>query len=89
LTVDGEPSKGAAACCKAKWEYRHATIRFAVETVEAMDERELDECVVHELMHCLLNELREEDFDLKHEERVTTDLTCAVFFVLDSLVPEA
>ncbi len=65
-----------AADCHAIWEYERATIRFAEEYVETCDDSMLENHVVHELMHVMLNELRREH-KMPNEERTATRLTRA------------
>ena len=52
-----------------------------------MSNEELERTVVHELVHALVNELREGGID--HEERVVTTLTKAVLWVRDLTRDEA
>lgn len=69
------------------WKRLDATIRVNAYAVEEMDDATLEECVVHELCHVLVSEMRvpywadapaaimQAQFD--HEERVVTMLTKA------------
>lgn len=75
LLVDGALNPDAAATASTRWEYRTATIQFNLEKTAQLSYRELEEVYIHEAMHLLLNELREEDHDLKHEEHAATTLT--------------
>lgn len=62
-----------AAECVAVWEYQRATIRFAEPLP---DDVVLENHVVHELMHVVLNELRDVPKH-KNEERTAVMLTRA------------
>lgn len=53
----------------AAWETLQATIMVYLPVAKALKRSELEISIVHELMHILLNEMREFE-DLKHEERV-------------------
>ncbi len=64
--ADAEPS----------WEYSTAIIRFFLEPLSGVTSKELEETVVHELVHCVVNEMR--DKNIKHEERVVSILTKAL-----------
>lgn len=66
----------AAATCSALWEYETATIRFNEDDVAQSDDEELEDTIVHELQHCMLNELRREH-KMGNEERTATMLTRA------------
>lgn len=74
-----EVTARACGCCSVSWEYTDAAIHFNLERVHELDydDEDIEELVVHELMHCLLNEMREwQDVDsenrIAHEERVAT-----------------
>jgi len=58
--------------CDADWRYMRATIRFNVPACSTLSDRLLEEKVVHELLHCVVNEMRETE--IKHEERVVSHL---------------
>jgi len=67
----------------ANWMYKTATIYINVPALKGRTERFLEEVIVHELMHALVNEMREED--VHHEERVVTSLTEAIFWTADDI----
>lgn len=71
-----------AATAYALWQYLDGSIYFNVNELADYEARELEDVVIHELAHLLLNEMREDGID--HEERVTTMLTSA-FRRLDNL----
>ena len=72
--IEGDDGSFALMTCTARWEYRKATITVALSECPALPDDELEQIVVHELMHIFLSEMREKDEDLKHEERVATML---------------
>lgn len=55
------------------WEYMQATIVFHLGNAAKQSDDDLKEAVIHELLHVVVNEMREAD--IKHEERVVTILT--------------
>jgi len=65
-----EDSTTAVAFCHTNWTYMTATIRVNSNHLEEESEERLPYIAVHELMHCMLNEMREEG--IHHEERVAT-----------------
>lgn len=70
LSDDG--SHSTAATCDASWKYFTATIDFSLEQMEDLSEDEIEKIVIHELLHIVVNEMREDGID--HEERVTSHL---------------
>lgn len=66
----------AQAECDARWQYMHAVIRFNVPELVQADDGEIEHVVVHELMHVLVNEMREDG--IAHEERVCEMLARAM-----------
>lgn len=79
----------AAARVWADWRYMSANISVCVPVVATMDDDDLERAIVHELCHALVNEMRESDPDIKHEERVVTTLTSAFMWVRDVTLSEA
>ena len=78
ISPDGRVSHDAAATCHALWPYRRATITFNTQHIQHMDDDELEHTVIHEAMHILLNEMRDDsEENLDHEERVATTLAHA------------
>lgn len=65
----------------ADWRYGTATIDVNVPALKDMSDEEIERVAVHELIHILVNEMREGD--IKHEERVVTALTKAIFWIAD------
>jgi hypothetical protein len=71
---DGEASRGEVVImtCSVMWEYLKATITVNTPELGDLDDDSLEEIVVHELCHIVVNEMREEENRPKHEERVVT-----------------
>ena len=65
------------AMVETHWEYQSAYITVYLSQVAYRSDEELEHDLVHELCHVLVNEMREEDLDDKHEERVATSLASA------------
>lgn len=73
--------------CRVDWEYLYATIDLYLSNLVGKSDKEIEELVVHELCHILVNEMREfapekmegEELKkaMKHEERVVSCLTNA------------
>jgi hypothetical protein len=63
---------GAAASCSAHWPYQSASITFSAPDVHEQPEK-VEEWMVHELVHCLLEEMQHEGDE--HIEHVTTAFT--------------
>lgn len=74
-----------AALTDVSWEYAHGSIVWNLPVLHHMSEEQLELCVVHELMHVLVNEMRADGRSqqtahvngLPHEERVCTMLARA------------
>jgi hypothetical protein len=62
-----------------EWKYMDATIGINVPAFKDLSDDEIERAVVHELLHVLVNEMREKE--VHHEERVVTTLTKAFFWV--------
>jgi hypothetical protein len=76
----GAPQEGVRMglmFCYADWQYRLGTIGVNMEVVDLISEELLEQHIVHELCHLLLNEMQRYDYDPMHEERVATDLAKA------------
>jgi hypothetical protein len=76
---DGGGQRIIAAHVTADWRYAEACISVNLPAWVEMSEDQIERAVVHELMHVLVNEMREGE--MHHEERVVTQLTKAVFWV--------
>lgn len=66
----------------AQWEYSRASIYFNMREIEEMNNEEIEDAIIHELCHILVNEMREGG--IKHEERVVTGLQRAFMWTRDS-----
>lgn len=75
----GGKDSTVAARCYADWRYMEATIDVNLPAWKGRTDDEMERMAVHELMHILVNEMREGA--IEHEERVVTTLTKAVFWV--------
>ena len=75
--VDGKGDVRAdrRASTEADWPYMLATIRWDLSG--ALVDGELERTVVHELVHCVLNEVQEPEDQWNHTERVTKMLETA------------
>lgn len=69
----GDDGTCTAATCDAQWKYFEAFLNFSFEEMRGLEEEEIEKIVIHEMMHIVVNELREEGID--HEERVVSHLT--------------
>lgn len=75
--------------CAAKWQYLTATITVFMPDISDCSDAELEGHLVHELCHCLVNELREAREDwLDHEERVVTGITNAILWTRNHALQE-
>jgi len=63
----------------ADWKYMTANIYVNLPSIITMHKYTVERIIVHELVHVLVNEMREND--INHEERVVTSLTKAVFWI--------
>jgi hypothetical protein len=68
--------------CRAyvKWMYSEASLHVNLPSFKGFSKRYIERVIVHELMHVLVNEMREGE--LHHEERVVTQLTKAIFWTV-------
>lgn len=71
----GEASGMALASTHVRWEYRDANIAWNLELVAKQSDESLEEAVIHEGAHILLNEMRERS--VKHEEHAATSIALA------------
>lgn len=80
---EGENGYETVMRCFADWRYGTAQVYVNVLKAKTLDKQELEMCVVHELMHVFLNEMREGE--IKHEERVATTLAKAFLWCRDGV----
>lgn len=57
-----------------QWEYLDVTIAVNVPAIARLSEEEIEETIVHELCHIIVNEMSSECVERKHEERVVTNM---------------
>ena len=75
------------ARCSVQWQYMKARIDWDVPAIADIEkDSDLDEIVVHELCHILVNEMREEG--IKHEERVVTSIENAIMWSTNATAAE-
>jgi hypothetical protein len=77
---DGNITLGRAY---VNWQYGSATVYFNVPGFEGLNDEDIEMAVVHELVHILVNEMREEE--MHHEERVVTGLTKAFIWTKEGV----
>jgi len=70
----------------ADWKYMTANIYLNIPPMLSMSSDQVQRIIVHELLHVLVNEMREDGID--HEERVVTSLTKAVFWIKADITNE-
>jgi len=73
------------AYCENEWQYYIAHIDFSHVMMKDMTEEEISRIVLHELLHTVINEMRnwEKEDGGDHEERVVSHLT----MIIDRLGP--
>lgn len=77
--VDRGNGSYRAGLCEVEWEYLTAHITIYPKAIRHLDDRGIEKVMLHELVHVLINEMREEGPD--HEERVATQLQKAFSWV--------
>ena len=85
---DEIPHPEAIADTRCRWRYLTAHIRISLSVVldHEYDDDQIEYIVVHELCHCLVNEMRPTEWDqndLDHEERVVTHLAQAFLWTFN------
>lgn len=68
------------------WQYNRAVLTVYLRALRHLSDEELERWLVHELVHILVAEMREygtRKDAWKHEERVVSRLTAALFWVRD------
>jgi len=75
LFASAESDGIVIAKVSADWKYGSATLSINLPAFEGRTEDDIERIVVHELVHILVNEMREGE--IHHEERVVTGLTKA------------
>jgi predicted SprT family Zn-dependent metalloprotease len=64
-----------------EWKYQTATITLYPKTMRHLTPEEIENTVIHEIMHVFLNEMRAWSIDTDHEERCATQLQKAFSWV--------
>jgi len=77
--ASGAEGRNVAMRVYSDWRYMTAVVYVNVPALAGMSDRELEEGIVHELCHILVNEMREKD--IGHEERTVTMLASAFMWV--------
>jgi len=67
----------AGAQTHVQYPYKTAQIYFYLPDLKSLGKQELENLVIHELIHILVNEMRFFNEGIDHEERVVSDLTSA------------
>lgn len=82
--VNGSANARAMGSASVDWEYLQATLEFNLWLIEAQNDRVTEECFVHECLHILVREMRQDwacndvALTLPHEERVATTISRAL-----------
>lgn len=79
---DEDKGDEVAAITHTRWAYRHAKITFYLPVIADIGDTELENGVIHEFCHVLVNEMRQDwtndpDKAIDHEEHVVTGLATA------------
>ena len=74
--VDGYQT---AASCDTSWQYFTAAIDFSYVQLKDMEEEEIEKIIIHELLHIVVNEMREDG--IEHEERVVSHLSMVISYL--------
>ena len=70
--------------CYADWQYSKATLVLNLNVAMLIDDDELENAVVQELCHVLVNEMQRYEHDPMHEEHVVSNLARAIMTVRQS-----
>ncbi len=81
--MPGEGDTVTFANITPQWKYLEAQLSFNMPQLAEMDDVQLEEIVVHELSHCLVDEMRAVEKDPDHEERVVSSIQRALMQVRD------
>ena len=68
-----------AARIDTSWKYFTADLDFSYIQLKDMEEKEIEKIIIHELLHIVLNEMREDG--IEHEERVTSHLQMIISYL--------
>ena len=83
---EGPDRVAVAATCKADWRYLEATITFNMPELLDIPTERVEQIIIHELCHALVNEMRDDagTDNMDHEERVVTAMTSAFLWTRDA-----
>lgn len=87
-TKEWSRDDSCAAYVVSDWRYQQASIYFNIEQARMMYNDEVEEVVVHELCHVLINEIQDDEH-MDHVERVTTQLARAYIWVRNQAKKDA
>ncbi len=83
--LEGHPN--AAAYCEADYPYRHASIMFLLRDFKGDTAAEVEEKVLHELLHILVVEMQQYP-TIEHVESVVSWLTSAFLWTQSAILEE-
>jgi len=70
--VNPKTGRVLAAGCNANWQYKEAVLNFNINVLSKMEDWEVEETVLHELMHVFVNPMSRKPFSKKEDFVVTT-----------------
>lgn len=65
------------AATATQYPYKTANVNFFLPSLQGKSNKDIENIVLHELIHILTDEMKDHDKDHNHCERVVTDLTNA------------
>jgi len=97
--IEPDINYGIVGGCESLWEYKQCALIISVDAVKDYSDRELRSFLTHELLHAVLQEMREwgngwESLDgdskeykskMKHEEHVVTMMTAGYMEAFDKI----
>lgn len=89
--TEHEGAGSVGARCAVYWQYLEAHIDWFCPTLVDLKDDALENCVVHELMHIFVREMREdaESEGVDHEERVCTTLANGFIWLREHMEEQA
>lgn len=80
---DKERGHCTLATCDVKWFYKKAFINVYLVQTMLLSDKDLEKLVLHELLHAVVNEMRNinQSDGIEHEERVVTTLTDIMYLL--------
>lgn len=73
--------ESTCACTNSSWTYRKAHITWYIEKLSTLSDHELEDVVVHELVHVLLAPVTQDQGKEWHEQIEFTTQTIAMLFI--------